>query len=380
MVMDTVFELCLKFLKDLIAINTVNPPGNEGLAARYIQETLKNYGIDCQQILITGNRLNVISNCYGGNGPAVLLTGHLDVVPIGDGWNSDPFQAEEHDGRIYGRGACDMKGGIAAMMAAAIWAIETKEVIRPFRLGFVADEEIYGTGTRELLQSLPLGLLKYVVIGEPTENEIHIAHRGAIRFRFCVHGKACHAGAPTEGINALENAAKVIEAIQRVQKQIELRRHEVLPPPTICCTMANAGVKDNIVPSDCVLIVDCRPGVGDSAEMFEIAIRKELEAIGGLQEGATLTSETYIDVPAGCVAKESPIVEWAKDSYRNCFGKEPVITSFPACCDLSQFTSFGIPAILYGPGAIAQAHTDNEFVEIDQLKRALNFYCSCLRA
>lgn len=372
------FELCVSFLKELVALRTVNPPGDERVAADYIAATLARHGIECGLTPVGDMRANVVSTLCGGDGPAILLTGHLDVVPEGTGWDTPPFEAVERDGRFYGRGTCDMKGGIAAMMAAAIWARRHGEGTRAFRLAFVADEEIYGQGTRTLLNMLVPENVRYVVIGEPTQNEIHIAHRGAIRFRVCARGISCHAGAPDKGVNAVENMARVIEAVRLVNEDLKARPHPVLPPPTLCCTMVSAGTKDNIVPDRCELIVDCRPGVGDTAEEFEKVIRTKVDEAGGLQQGATLEMTPYIDVAAGSVDGDSAIVRWARGCFVRSFKRDAVVAGFPACCDLSQFTAAGYQAILYGPGSIAQAHTTNEFVARSQLEQAFQFYCHCL--
>lgn len=108
------FELCVSFLKELVALRTVNPPGDERVAADYIAATLARHGIECGLTPVGDMRANVVSTLCGGDGPAILLTGHLDVVPEGTGWDTPPFEAVERDGRFYGRGTCDMKGGIAA--------------------------------------------------------------------------------------------------------------------------------------------------------------------------------------------------------------------------------------------------------------------------
>lgn len=371
------FSLAVDFLKDLIALETVNPPGNEQIAAAYVARRLAEYGIAADVVEIAPGRANVVSRRTPGQGPVVLLTGHLDVVPVSNDWQTAPFAGIEKEGKIFGRGACDMKGGMAAMMAAAVWSTVQEKKTRPFQLAFVFDEEIYGEGTRAFLKGFQEEC--FAVIGEPTENQIHIAHRGAIRFRIRVRGRSCHAGSPESGINAIENMARVVEAVRRVNEKLKQRKHPILPPPTLCATMIQAGTKDNIVPDLCELVVDGRPGVGDTVESLQNAIRAEIEAGGGLQDGAEVTFEPYINVVAGSVNMDSAIVQWAGDCYRRCFQQDPVVTCFPACCDLSQFTAAGHQAILYGPGSIAQAHTTNEFVTLEQLEKAFAFYCCCLQ-
>lgn len=371
------FSLAVAFLKDLIGLETVNPPGNERIAADYVARRLAEYGIAADVAEPVPGRANVVSRRTPGEGPVVVLTGHLDVVPVSDDWQTPPFAAAEKEGKIFGRGACDMKGGIAAMMAAAVWNTVQGNEARPFQLAFVFDEEIYGEGTRAFLKDFQEDC--FAVIGEPTENQIHVAHRGAIRFRIRVRGRSCHAGSPASGVNAIENMARVVEAVRRVNEKLKQRKHPILPPPTLCATMIQAGTKDNIVPDLCELVVDGRPGVGDTVESLQNAIQSEIEAGGGLQEGAQVTFEPYINVVAGSVDTDSAIVKWASGCYRQCFGQEPVVTCFPACCDLSQFTAAGHQAILYGPGSIAQAHTTNEFVTLDQLEKAFTFYSRCLQ-
>ncbi|MDD3212816.1 MAG: ArgE/DapE family deacylase [Eubacteriales bacterium] len=370
--------LCTLFLQDLIALDTANPPGNERIAAEYVARRLGEYGIACEVTPVAEGRSNVVTAPMG-EGLAVLLSGHLDVVPTGEGWNSDPFQPVCQDGRIYGRGACDMKGGVAAMMAAAVWAKRHEAEAVPFRLAFTVDEELYGLGTRTLLTTLPPQSVRYCILGEPTGNELHIAHRGAIRFRVKIEGRSCHAGNPGMGVNALEYMARVIDAVQAVNRTLgREHRHSVLPPASMCCTTIRAGTKDNIVPDTCEMTIDCRPLPGDTAEAFQKAILTQLGTISGSHNEVRLTMTPYINMPPGGVAEDSGIVRWARANFRSAFGQEPKVDGFPACCDLAYFTGAGIPALLYGPGFIAQAHTANEFVDIRQLEQAYAFYRSCL--
>ncbi len=373
---DSLFPLCLKYLSDLIHIDTVNPPGNEVLSAEYIHKSLSQYGINSEIVSLGDNRANLITDQIS-EGIPVIFSGHMDVVPIGEGWETDPFIATENGGLIYGRGACDMKGGIACMMAAAVWASKREDTL-PFRLVFVADEEIRGKGTHAYLDQYAHGEIRYVIIGEPTTNQLHIAHRGAMRFHITLHGVSCHAGTPENGVNPIENASIVLRAIQEVNKDFQKRKQGVLPPSTVCCTMISAGIKDNVVPDECIITIDCRPCFGDTPQIFIEAIKDKIKALGDLPEGIHVDYENYISGSAGGVESNSPIVQWATEKYIRAFHHDPVITSFPACCDLHHFTDAGFPAILYGPGSIRQAHTANEYVSIDELRKAFDFYCSCM--
>ncbi len=375
---EEAWALCLTFLEQLISLNTVNPPGNEHLAAQYIAKALSGFGIACEVQPVAPGRENVIATAPG-EGQPVILTGHLDVVPEGEGWSVPPFALTKREDRLYGRGACDMKGGVAAMMAAAVCAHREGHA-RPFQLAFVADEEIYGEGTRAAIRSGKLMQDGYVIIGEPTDGGIHIAHRGVVRFRVTLRGRACHAGAPQLGVNALSGLAQLIRAVDAVNEDLQSVLHPVLPSATMCCTLAHAGTKDNIVPGVCEAVIDCRPVPGDTPQRLEALVRRKIDSLGGMDQSMEMTFEPYVDVRAGSMAENARIVTWAKRQYERCFGKSARVESFPACCDLSQFTQAGFETILYGPGSLKQAHTADEFVEAVQMEQALAFYKACLTA
>ena len=165
------------------ALPISNAPGNERPLAEYIADILKKEGFAVEVQKVAENRANVIAS-IGESERNLILNGHLDVVPSGSGWNTAPFRVTEKEGRFYGRGTCDMKGGLAAMMAAAI-KVKRENTLgnKNLVLAFVADEEIHGTGTKYFAKHFKKGQQNIVVIGEPTQNEIHVAHRGVVRDR-----------------------------------------------------------------------------------------------------------------------------------------------------------------------------------------------------
>lgn len=400
--------LCLDYLKELIAVSTVNLPGNETICAVKIKELLEREGIVCHLQKVAEGRSNLYTEILEGSdkqAPVVVLTGHMDTVPVADGWDSDPFTltekqiqteqntavqntavqntaahstaahstAAQSKAAFFGRGTCDMKGGIAAMMAAAVWAKDQGKTV-PFRLAFVADEEIYGTGSQMLAKSGVLGDVKVAVIGEPTMNQIHVAHRGALRYHVTVIGKSGHAGKPHLFVDPIHAAARVTLAVEEVCKDLAKREQSVLPPATMCMTEIHSSLKDNVIPEICTMTIDTRPCIGDSAEHFEQLIRQKICEMGGIQEGAKLVFDPYIDVKAGYLDLDSDAVRTCQRAYERAFQEKPVVDAFPACCDQTYFTSLGIPALLYGPGSIDQAHTTNEYVTKDELMKALRFY------
>ncbi|MCF0136472.1 MAG: M20 family metallopeptidase [Lachnospiraceae bacterium] len=374
--------LCIAYLEELIRINTVNAPGNEAACARRIRELMEQEGIPCHLQEIQPGRANLYSDvlpCANGDAPAILLSGHMDTVPAADGWDSDPFVLTDRGDRYTGRGTCDMKGGLACMMAAAVWAKDHQQKV-PFRLAFVIDEEIWGLGTKEFCRTKILDPVRFAVIGEPTENRLHIAHRGCIRYNVTITGKSGHAGKPHLCADPVYGAAVAARAVEAVCRDLKVVKHEVLPAPTMCVTGIHAGIKDNVVPEVCTMTIDSRPGIGDTAEKFRSLILDKIRELGGMPEGMTLSIEPYIDVTAADVDKSSDCVRTCLRAYREVFGEEALMEAFPACCDQTYFKAAGVDSLLYGPGSIDQAHTANEFVKKSELRKCFRFYASLLRS
>lgn len=368
------------FLRDLVGIKSVNPPGNELEVAQYIQKALGKYGISGEIRTVDPNRANYVA-CVGRGEKKIILNGHLDVVPPGNGWDEDPFTPFVRGSKLYGRGSCDMKAGLAAMMAIAVRAKEEK-LMRKGRLMlvFTADEEADGLGTKQFVKEFEDARENVaVIIGEPTENRICIAHRGVVRFRLKVTGRQCHSGQPQNGINAIVNLSRVIVAVEQIHTGLQKIRHRVLPPPTMCCTMVNGGVNNNIIPGTAECVVDCRTIPGLTADALRDRILRQVSEQGCLDPGAGITVLPFVEVAAGMADPESGVVKTAAAAYAEAFGRAPELVEFPACCDMSCFTENGLETIVFGPGSISQAHMANEFVDLDQIRDSLNFYAAYLK-
>ena len=196
---------CIELLRELIGFDTVNPPGNEKPAARYLAGILEPMGFKCEVQDLGGSRANLIAVLDGGDGPELMLNGHLDVVPAVGEWDSSPFSMEEKDGKLYGRGTCDMKGGIAAMCEAAMRCAARKEPMKgKLKLLFVADEECSNLGTLSYLKTHERS--DYAIIGEPTRLEVAVAHRGVSRDYIDVKGAPRHAALPAGEEDAVMKA------------------------------------------------------------------------------------------------------------------------------------------------------------------------------
>ncbi len=267
-------ERVSELLKKLIPFQSVNPPGSEAEIARFVAEILRAAKLEVRVEDVQPGRPNVIAILEGARpGPTLILNSHMDVVPVGSGWTSDPFVPLEKDGRIYGRGSADAKGPLAGMIVAveALAALRA-ELSGRILLTAVMDEESGGSGTRALVRTLTADM---AIVGEPTGCRLCIAHKGAARVELVVRGKSAHSAEPDAGINAIEGAARVIAAIGEYHGRLKARRHPLVGPPTAVITLIKGGIKSNMIPDRCEMNLSRRMIPGESEEL----VAEELEAL-----------------------------------------------------------------------------------------------------
>lgn len=366
--------LARSFLEELVAFDTVNPPGSEQPLAQRIAAILSSYGFATQVETVAPNRANVMASC-GESDRKLILNGHLDIVPPGEGWRHPPFAVTQENGRLYGRGACDMKGAIACMMAAAVQAKEEGLIgDQQLILLFVADEEIDGLGTKAFVRRFEKGTRNWVVIGEGTQNQVHVAHRGVVRLRVLVNGRQCHAGQPEKGINANTLMARFALAVDQLNRDMQRREQPVLPPPSISLTRMNGGIKDNVVAGSCEAILDIRTVPGDTAAKLVDEVNAILRGLFGGEEGVSWQVEPFIDVLPGMLEPTHPLVLKTIEASEKACGRKPQVTYFNGCCDMSCFCAAGFDTLICGPGSLDQAHTVDEYVTQDQFDAAVELY------
>ena len=268
-------------LSKLIAFDTSNLPGNERPCAEFLAEYLSSKGFvtEVQALPEDSSRANIIASIGNPAGKKLIYNGHIDVVPVSEGWTSDPFHAEVRDGKLYGRGTCDMKGGVAAMTEAAIALVEDGFDFSgsQLMLVFVCDEELHDRGIKHYIQSDKFVRAAYAVISEPSSLKCCIAHRGVVRYRLSILGKSCHAGVPSNGVNAIVNAGHAILALEALAVRIAQRTHPILPAPTLTPTVISGGTKDNIVPNQVDIQIDRRTLPDESIESCMAEIISEME-------------------------------------------------------------------------------------------------------
>ena len=275
-------------LRRLVAFDTQNPTGPEAEAAAFVAGELRSLGCRAETMEVAPGRPNVIGVLENGPGPVFAFNTHMDVVQVGEGWSSDPFALHERVGRLYGRGSCDAKGALAAMLEAMRLLAGERTSWSGTLLGvFVVDEESGSRGARAYAATKPK--IDFCVIGEPTDCSTVIAHKGSIRPVVRVHGRAAHSGTPDKGLNAILASAPLLEAITREHERLRAVTHPLVGSASLTVTRVTGGRADNIVPDGCEFLLDRRTVPGED----EDAVKRELEA---LVAGAAEKAGTAIDV------------------------------------------------------------------------------------
>lgn len=365
----------LTLLDKCVSFNTTNPPGNEESLANYLGSFLSDRGFDIAYQRKRDGHANVIAK-FGHGNTCLIFTGHLDVVPAGKGWTTEPFKLTQKDNRLYGRGTADMKAAVVCMIAAAVNAVKRAELVnvKDFELVllFVSDEEINGWGTRRFLESFSSKGKTMVVIGEPTDLNICVGHRGVVRLRVDMFGRQCHSSQPEKSNNVLYRMAEFVLKLEEENQRKKFVKNDILPPPTLAVTRMNAGVQDNIIPGFCSCLIDFRTIPGETRDSL-------CHNVADILSDMSLDQITYKIIPQievfPSVAKEnSEIKRYAAQAYEKVFHEKPVITFLRGCCDMSFFRKAGLDTVICGPGSLKQAHTADEYIEIKELDRAMRFY------
>lgn len=360
--------LTLEIFEALMAQDTINPPGNEKRGALCLKEIFDREGIPCEVQDLGDNRANFIAS-FGEGDKILEYSGHLDVVPCVGNWQHTAIGTTEEGDLIYGRGACDMKGGVAAMCSAAISMFRDKTPLNgQIRLTFVADEEDANLGMHAFLDSHKAAT--YTILGEPTDLHVAIAHRGVGRYYIDLLGHACHAALRSTEETAVAKAARAVMAIEDLNKQLESMTHDVLPSPSIVVTMVQGYEKDNVVPGKVRLLVDFRVLPGMTEPQTRKLVQDALDAHGIV--GYELTKHFFM--PGGEVAQAHPFVSACVEQAEKLNERKEAPQAFGASCEQCFLVEAGSATVIIGPGSLDQAHTVDEFVEKAQLLRAAKLY------
>jgi succinyl-diaminopimelate desuccinylase len=361
----------------LIQIPTENPPGDEKRAFIFLKPLLSKMGFCVNIHLSPKGRYNIVAEKrWGKGGRRLIFNGHLDVVPAGNPsqWRHPPYQGKLSKGRIYGRGASDMKGGVASFIHA-ISMIDRAKISLPqgsLVLHLVSDEESHGHQGMGFLSQSRMIKGDAAIVGEPTNLDLVIAQKGALWFKVSTFGKSAHGSRPQQGVNAIE---KMMNLIDRLNSIPLLKEHPLLGKPTINIGTIEGGTKVNVVPDRCEIEVDRRL-LPD--EKKEEVLREIKEAIDSVQARDPLFKYQIEEIDYGEPSEIHPdeeIVRIGLEAGQEVRGERPRVRGFSGFTDGRFYINqFHIPTLIFGPGGTDQSHTADESVEVDNLIQAAKIY------
>jgi len=363
-------EHVIELTRRLIQCPSINPPCDTSDCAKIVLSEFKKNGINAEIVAGKEGACNVVARLPGEKkGKILLLNGHLDVVPPGEGWTVDPFGGQVQAGKIYGRGATDMKSGVASMIAAMV-EIKRSAVYFNGEIVFmgVADEETGSEwGTQYLLKNKIGTNADFAIVGEPTNLRVDRGNRGVRWIDIVVRGKASHACRPHLGINAISYAARLAEAIHSIELKNRNDIFEV-PTPSFSVTMIRGGTKENIIPNRCELVVDRRLLPGETVEAIMEALKRIIDPMmereKGLEIEVRLRPNHYDPY---LIPQDEPIVQATIESFEKVIGEKAKIGAKAGSTDGSHLFLEGIPAVIFGPGNPHFAHAVDECVDIEDI-------------
>jgi len=361
----------------LVQAPTENPPGNEKMAVQFLKPFLSKMGFKIKTVLSPKGRWNVVAEKrWGGGGRTLIFNGHLDVVPAGDPsqWKYPPFQGRFYKGRIYGRGASDMKSGIAAFIHA-ISMIDCSR-IHPQKGGvilhLVSDEESHGHQGADFLTQKGGIQGEAALVGEPTDLLPVIAHKGALWIKISTFGRSAHSAKPHRGVNAIEKMTKLVDRLNSMPLDKE---HPLLGKPTLSIGTIRGGTKINIVPDRCEIELDRRMLPGEKKEEVLGEMKEILEFLRSQDPLFRYRMEEIDFAEPSEVNPEEEIVRTGVEAIQEVTGKKPLLSVFSGFTDSRFYINrCHIPTLIFGPGDTDQIHTTDESVEVDALVHGAHIY------
>ena len=369
----------IAILATLVGFDTTSRRSNLALI-EWVEAYLAEHGVTAQRVPNTdGTKSNLMATVGPQVPGGIVLSGHTDVVPIdGQAWTSDPWVLTEHSGRLYGRGACDMKGFLALSLAA-VPALVAAPLKRPMHLAFSYDEEIGCLGAPDLIAAIAAQVPApaAVIVGEPTGMVAVRGHKGVATYRVKVTGVECHSSLTHLGVSANMAAIPLLAALVELSQRLQSEADPDCPFTPKGCSLTvgqiNGGTASNILARECVILFDLRfpPGISHDAVLADIF------ALGGCID-ATLKTQAP---EAGLVIEHrsltpafAPEIDGAAETLaRHLTGDNGPPRVVPYAAEAGQFQGAGFSTVICGPGSIDQAHQPDEFVERSQMERGATF-------
>jgi len=376
-----------EMLDKLVSFKTVSLDSNLEMI-NFIQDYLNSYGIDSHLVF---NNLKTKANLYAQIGPnvegGILLSGHTDVVPIeGQSWTSDPFRLIEKNGRLYGRGSCDMKG-FNALILAAIPTMMKVKLQKPIQIAFSYDEEVGCLGAPAMINKIRVTLPKAaaVIVGEPTMMNTVNGHKTSIGLKTHVRGFEVHSSLMHNGVSAVMNAGKLVswvseqtEKNKAMKVQEENRKFE--PPfTTLHVGVINGGTAGNITAKDCRFSLDIRCLPSESSKAWVKKYEEYAEIVEAQMQ--TTNTKSYINIEkAHFVPGLQPEVNGFAEALVRQITRQNNTEMVSYGTEAGQFQEAGYSTIICGPGSIKQAHQANEYIDVLQLKKGELFISELIKS
>jgi acetylornithine deacetylase len=367
-----------EILARLVSFDTTSHKTNLPMAA-WVRDYLAGHGIESH---LVPSEDGIHASLFATIGPAgdggIGLSGHMDVVPVtGQPWDTDPFTLTEKDGRLYGRGTCDMKGFIACVLAM-VPEFKERQLQLPLHILLSYDEEVGCTGVKPMIDQLGVSLPKpkLVFVGEPSLMTVVDAHKGGYRFRTDVTGKDAHSSKPQLGVGAIMVAADLIAELRRIEERLKARHQNPrFDPPYASITVSGieGGIAHNIIPPKCSFTWGVRalPGTDTQGIVEELQAYAARELLPGMRE---VSPDCAIETTALGVLP--PFYSGEKSEATSLALKlagQNETFAVPYGTEASHFQAAGCSSVICGPGSIDQAHQPNEYVDIAELERCMGF-------
>jgi succinyl-diaminopimelate desuccinylase len=395
---DRATDEIVEFTGDLVRIPTINPPGEEyDACAHFLGDFLERRAFDVEYIAAEGRaehtarhpRLNVVGSRRGGPGPVVHLNGHIDVVPAGNGWTVEPFGGLVRDGKIYGRGVCDMKAGIAASVFAAE-AIQRAGITLPgtIEISGTVDEESGGfAGVAYLSETgrIKKGRTDFVIIPEPLNvDRICIGHRGVYWFEVTARGRIGHGSMPFLGLNAIDGMGRLLQSVRDVLMPALASRRTAVPVVPSGARHATIningieggqpvhGIQTPCVADLCRAVFDRRFLIEEGFEAAKQEIADLVATVAAEAHGVRFDVRDLMVVHPTRTPDDSPVIAALDQAIRSVIGRPAELIASPGTYDHKHVARIaGIPhCVAYGPGELELAHQPDEYCRIDDLVNA----------
>ncbi|MCE5250843.1 ArgE/DapE family deacylase [bacterium] len=370
--------------RDLVAIPSITHHEGMGMVDYYVK-WFGDLGIPVRIYPFDDNRANFFADYGSADGPGrFMFNGHQDIKPV-DGMTVDPYAGEIRDGKMYGRGTCDMKAGLAAILCS-LKALVRAGVKPAGGITFFSDiEEEYG-GKAGYYWAKDQGLyngFEGMISCEPTELEIQIGNRGCFVTSYEAKGKSAHSGLPHLGINAIHHMAMFISEFLKLPYLQVKNPH--FGKPTVNFEKIDGGLYLAAIPDRCQVCLDSRIIPETPPEVVQNQVDDLLERLSR-EHGVTITEvpepegwrATGGKLKAEFIPHNHPLALRVADAERKALGRKPVISGCPGVTAAMVFIAMGIPAVICGPGSVAQAHTEDEYIEVEQIPKAARIYTALM--